>query len=220
MSTPYKQTAREPHNPPNPTEQASVLAYLHGRLGYDAGCIVRALHAAGLSWGTYQDAMCKPGWGDWHCNAHSNNLVVVAEGHVPAGAPGAQRLLSMLDIDMAFDAPSYVFLDGPQKGAQGMPHTTFSRLLEFERWRMLSVLSGADASSGVPRDLGPLASMVTAMVPQLLVVKNCLKDTLVSGFFAGLEGNEAAVPRFDARLHAAAHSYIRLGICVMGNYAA
>jgi len=202
-------------------EGASALAYLHARLGFDAGCIVRALHAAGLSWGTYQDAMCRPGMGDWHCNAHSNNLVVVAEGLVPPGAPGAQRLLCMLDIDMAFDAPSYVFLDGPQRGTLGMAPETMARLLRFERWNMMSVLSGADTTSGVPRDLLPKATELMLLSPHLLPIKNCLKDTLVSGFLAGLEGSEAAaVPRFDPLLHAAAHAYIRLAICVMGNYAA
>jgi hypothetical protein len=80
---------------------ASALAYLFSRLGYDAGCIVRGLHAAGLSWGTYQDGMCNRAMAVWHCNAHSNNLVVVAEGSVPAGAPGSTRLVSMLDIDVS-----------------------------------------------------------------------------------------------------------------------
>ena len=36
-----------------------------------------ALHDAGISWGTYQDAMCAES--QWHCNAHSNNMVVVPE---------------------------------------------------------------------------------------------------------------------------------------------
>ena len=79
---------------------ASALAYLHARLGYDAGCIVKGLHDAGLSWGTYQDAMCNKAYADWHCNAHSNNLMVVAEGAVAAGAQGSTRLLAMLDIDV------------------------------------------------------------------------------------------------------------------------
>ena len=203
--------------------EASALAYLHARLGYDVGCIVRALHEAGISWGTYQDAMCVPGRGDWHCNAHSNNLVVVAEGAVPPGKPGAHRLLSMLDIDMAFDAPTYVELYGLfgiEKGRVGMPAERFSRLLEFERWQMFSVLSGADATSGVPRDLNPMVSALIMWFPHLSPLKSCLKDTLLSGYLAGLAGREGEVPQFNQQLHAAAHAYIRLAICVMGNYAA
>ena len=79
---------------------ASALAYLYARLGWDAGCIVRGLHEGGVCWGTYQDAMCARENADWHCNAHSNNLVVVAEGSVAAGARGGTRLLSMLDLDV------------------------------------------------------------------------------------------------------------------------
>ena len=37
---------------------SSALAYLFSRVGYDAGRILRGLHAAKTSWGTYQDAMC------------------------------------------------------------------------------------------------------------------------------------------------------------------
>jgi hypothetical protein len=42
------------------------------------------------------------------CNAHSNNLVIVAPGAVSADAPEVCRFLSILDLDMAFDARSYV----------------------------------------------------------------------------------------------------------------
>ena len=39
------------------------------------------MHRAGISWGTYVDAMCFDG--QWHCNAHTNNLVVLSEEQVP-----------------------------------------------------------------------------------------------------------------------------------------
>ena len=128
----------------------SVLAYMYARLGYDAGCIMRALRADGLSWGTYQDQMTNKANGEWHCNAHSNNLVIVAPGAIDADSPEACRLLSCLDLDMAFDAVTYV---DTSTGVVGQEAVAFARLLDFERFQMMSVLSGADASSGVPQNM-------------------------------------------------------------------
>ena len=50
------------------------------------------MHNAGINWGTYQDAFCVEG--QYHCNAHANNLVLVPPGALPDGAPGFQRLVS------------------------------------------------------------------------------------------------------------------------------
>lgn len=35
------------------------------------------LHDKRVSWGTYQDALCRSDLDEWHCNAHSNNLVLL-----------------------------------------------------------------------------------------------------------------------------------------------
>jgi hypothetical protein len=66
----------------------SLLAYVFARLGDDAGACIRGMHDAGINWGTYQDAFCNYRAGAYHCNAHSNNLVLVAPDALPAGAPG------------------------------------------------------------------------------------------------------------------------------------
>jgi hypothetical protein len=212
---------------------ASALAYLYARLGYDAGCIMAALQRAGLSWGTYQDAMTDKLNGGFHCNAHSNNLVVVAEGAVPAGSAGSCRLLSMLDTDMAFDAASFVDTGSCRLGQEP---AAFARLLHFERISMCSVLSGADSTSGVP--MAMKAAISTATSAALLSVRSALTDTLVLAYQRGCAEAEAgeaeggkggaqggspqppAVPPFDAALHRAAHALMRLAIIVMADYAA
>ncbi len=87
---------------------ASALAYLYARLGFDAGCIMHALRTEGLSWGTYQDAMTSKDFGQWHCNAHSNNLVVVAENAISSDKPGGevsknlQKILSLFIFFLFF----------------------------------------------------------------------------------------------------------------------
>jgi hypothetical protein len=66
-----------------------------------------------VSWGTYADAMCFEG--QLHCNAHANNMVVLAP--TPAAAAAAagtdadgvsELFLSFLDLDMAFGSEDYL----------------------------------------------------------------------------------------------------------------
>ena len=96
----------------------------------------------------------------------------------------------------------------------------FAQLLHFEATEMMAVLSGADCTSGVPRDMKPHVTEAYLMAPQLGVVRDCLMDTMVLAYQAGLRGDAAAVAPYSPEAHAAAHAYMRLAICVMGNYAA
>lgn len=41
------------------------------------------LHQEHISWGTFQDAMCRRDLDEWHCNAHANNLVLLPEPSYP-----------------------------------------------------------------------------------------------------------------------------------------
>jgi len=100
-------------------EGSSVLGYLFSRIGHDCGVFLRALHKMNISWGTYQDEMCFDG--QWHCNAHANNMVVLAEGSHPS------MLLGYLDLDMAFD--SETFVDTWGTGKIGMKEEIFLRSL-------------------------------------------------------------------------------------------
>ena len=59
-----------------------VLGYLFSRLGSDCGRIMKGMHDARVSWGTYQDEICIDA-SQWHCNAHANNVVILAEGSSP-----------------------------------------------------------------------------------------------------------------------------------------
>jgi hypothetical protein len=107
-----------------------ALPHLFATLGHECGRLLRALHAEGVSWGTYQDTMCHDG--QWHCNAHSNNFVLLPQG--PAlSAP----MVGFLDLDMAFDKETYVSLSDEQAVIEGASHAL---LLEREFVNLLEVL--------------------------------------------------------------------------------
>ena len=72
------------------------LGYLFGRLGRDCGRFLRELHAMRISWGTYQDDMCRRDFDEWHCNAHANNMVLLPE----ADGTHLRSFLAYLDLDM------------------------------------------------------------------------------------------------------------------------
>ena len=65
-----------------------MLGHLYAQLGRESGLLLRRMHRAGISWGTYVDAMCHEG--QWHCNAHTNNVVVLSEAQVPESWISAQ----------------------------------------------------------------------------------------------------------------------------------
>ena len=66
-----------------------TLLNIYVRIGYEVGKIKRCFQDANINWGSYIDRGCS-----YHCNAHSNNLVVLSQGN--------ETLLSPLDLDLAF----------------------------------------------------------------------------------------------------------------------
>jgi hypothetical protein len=212
----------------------SLLAYVFARLGEDAGVCIRGMHDAGINWGTYQDAFCNYRGGAYHCNAHSNNLVLVAPDALPAGAPGAQRLVSALDLDMAFDAQGFVhgFPVSNASKTVGMPQAEFDELQYWEFLNLLEVIAGGDASNGVP--MVAKAAVEKMTTPKVRLVKQALRDTMVLAFRSAYEGKarrgadqdasdiEPFPPAepFDSAMHAAAHALLRLAVIIMADFAA
>lgn len=183
----------------------SVLGYLYSRLGHDAGRTLREMHAARISWGTYQDAMCYDG--QWHCNAHSNNFVLLAEGSVP------DMFLSYLDLDMAFDDTTFVDMASGKVGTSAEDH---DKLLYREMINLVEVLAGSDSTSGVPVVVSK--EIEDTYSKAMLGVRHALQDTLVLGFKRGY-GQEERFPvaPFHAELHEAAYCVCRLAAIVMAD---
>ena len=66
-----------------------TLIDIYVRIGYEVSRVKKCLQVAHINWGSYLDR----GF-DYHCNAHSNNLVVLPQGN--------DSLLAPLDFDLAF----------------------------------------------------------------------------------------------------------------------
>lgn len=199
------------------TNGTNLLAYLYSRMGLDAGRVLRGIHSSGLSWGTYQDAMCRKDYDEWHCNAHANNFVIIAEDTFPSDHPKGHSILSFLDLDMAFSRDAFISDDGHV----GVSSKQFSDILWREHVSLMEVLAGNDSSTGVPQ---VARSVVESREAKFKAVQSSLYDTLIMGylygFFDGDQGGKYAVMDFDEELHAAAYCMIRLAIIVMADFVA
>jgi hypothetical protein len=199
-----------------------VLAYLFSRFGYDAGKIAGTLHSNGINWGTYQDAMTRKDLGEWHCNAHSNNLVVLSENKGSSNNSKEKPLLGALDFDMAFDMESYVNMDA---GKIGDSKQHFDAILHLEYLNLLEVLAGADSSNGIP-DVA-LSFISENDNPAIKLIRTALYDNLINSFLSSYnstylnEDKPTARPSpWSKELHAVSHSLIRLAIIVMAEFVA
>ena len=75
-----------------------TLLNIYVRIGYEVGKIKRCFQDANINWGSYIDRGC-----NYHCNAHSNNLVVLPQGN--------ETLLSPLDLDLAFGKDKMIVIN-------------------------------------------------------------------------------------------------------------
>jgi hypothetical protein len=193
-----------------------VLPFLFRLIGLEAGRTLRQIHRSGMSWGTYQDAMCRKEWDEWHCNAHANNFVILPEDGVerfdepPVDAHRAAKrrnvLLAFLDLDMAFSKPPSTVLDS-------CGGNEFEKLLWREYVFMMDTLAMGDASTGVPLVAGPY---LRRQSPFLRCVSSALRDTLVLGFQDGYLCDPADFEDGPdtAEMTHAAHCIVRLALIV------
>mmetsp|Transcript_21614 Transcript_21614/g.40034 ORF Transcript_21614/g.40034 Transcript_21614/m.40034 type:complete len:702 (+) Transcript_21614:50-2155(+) len=193
----------------------SVLGYLFSRLGNDCGKIMRGMHDARVSWGTYQDEICIHE-SQWHCNAHANNVVVLSE------ESSAEMFLGYLDLDMAFDDSTFVSVYGKGSpiGTVGIGKEAHDQLLDREHINFLEVLAGADTTSGVPM-VAKDHLRSHEKYQEIEVVKSVLYDALVLGYLNAYKGDSGfAVAPLDPELHKFARIVIKLAIMVMADYIA
>ncbi|CAE8608433.1 unnamed protein product, partial [Polarella glacialis] len=156
--------------------EPSLLLWLAWRLGWECGASVRALHAAGVAWGTYPDAL------GIHCNAHVNNLVVK-----PPGVGSESNFLAALDFDMAFTQENFLPEATASHASLGLD--SWEGILNFEAsMGMKMVLGGSDfASTGV--------SNATSAPESHSLVELAMRDTLVAAYEAALKGGTDGHPQ-------------------------
>jgi hypothetical protein len=154
------------------------------RFGWEAGQLLRLLHDKNISWGTYVDEM------GTHCNAHSNNLVLLPE------KAHETQLLAPLDLDMAFTANSCIEEDDAVR----------------QQWMHLEQNGFAMALAGDEQ----LSTGVTGTIdlePNVLDVKWAMRDTLMRGYYAALAGEDDLHP-FPAAQRSIAYSLLRLALII------
>jgi hypothetical protein len=233
----------------SPIYVTQVLNYLFSRCGYDCGVILATMHSHQVSWGTYQDAMCRRDLDEWHCNAHVNNLVLIPPpppgptSHLAtaSSSPLSHSFLSFLDLDMAYGVEEMVEIDFTleTRSVVGSEHTVkresggSSALFENILWReyvnMMEVLAGNDSSTGVPN---AALSVTASYSPILRGVQSALSDTMVLAYQEAYRSHRvmgqlqappiaaAAVMEYDEDLHQAAYGLLELAIIIMAEYIA
>jgi hypothetical protein len=226
-----------------------VLGYLFGGLGRDCGRFLRELHRLRVSWGTYQDEMCRRDLDEWHCNAHANNMVLLTEEE----GSRLRSFLSYLDLDMAFDDETFVdtwkataaaagdespedaaaaaaaaAADGDDGGegdkeeaeeAHMKRRKAHDDLLLRESVNFIEVLAGGDSSNGVPQIA---RAVVDAQSANVQAAKTALYDTLILAFAEEYNQQEEGKSsfEFDPQLHAAAYAMCKLAVIVMADFVA
>ena len=220
-----------------------VLGYLFGGLGRDCGRFLRELHRLRVSWGTYQDEMCRRDLDEWHCNAHANNMVLLTEEE----GSRLRSFLSYLDLDMAFDDETFVDTwkatgaaagdespkeaataaaadgdddgEGDKEEAHKKRRKAHDDLLLRESVNFMEVLAGGDSSNGVPQIA---RAVVDAQSANVQAAKTALYDTLILAFaeeYSQQEEGESSF-EFDPQLHAAAYAMCKLAVIVMADFVA
>lgn len=171
----------------------TLLAQLYWRFGWEAGQVLKRMHAVGINWGTYVDEL------GIHCNAHINNLVIRPFDPAYPERPW----LAPLDYDMAFTEDIFLLLSGADTSADA------TRAM-FDEWKILEhrglecCLAGSDLNSGT----APLED-----VPEHVVnVRWALRDTAClafrMAFFTVAEDPHPLIPEQSA----VAHALIRLAL--------
>ncbi|GAB5360400.1 hypothetical protein AAMO2058_000624600 [Amorphochlora amoebiformis] len=181
-----------------------LLPYLYYRFGYECGRIQRALTDRGISWGTYQDPL------GYHCNAHANNLVLLAEN----AASHNETFLAPLDLDMSFTEENFIFshyvMDGKKiKKAAKKDDKKWSLYLKQEATGFLKTLAGDMGGSTGVTNTSPLPK-------SLLPLKVALRDVMVKAFWAAYNKEKASIPA-DPKLRKPSYALLRMALIMTSN---
>ena len=107
------------------------LLDIFARIGYEAGKIKKCLQEANINWGTYIDRKV-----DYHCNAHSNNLIVLPQGN--------DSLLAPLDFDLSYSKDKMVILSKDTESFGKQDESYWYNYLKCEQGNLALNLCGAD----------------------------------------------------------------------------
>lgn len=178
-------------------KEVNIFGYVVWRLGWECGTLLRRLQGKGISWGTYKDKM------GTHCNAHANNMVVIAPHSPSTNSNGSNTsFLAPLDFDMAFASEDLL----PDIAGQSM-----EEIFHVEKRGMAIALAGDEQIN-----TGVMNTSTTGLTPEQTMLKWGLRDTLVKAFFSAYGGEEDLHP-FDPSLRDIANDLIQLALVVTSN---
>jgi hypothetical protein len=185
--------------------------------------LLSGLHDNDMSWGTFQDSMCRKDLDEWHCNSHSNNFVVIPPGYCAhpslSNDEGHKPLLSYLDLDMSYISDWFLNINKNDSVKVGLNEEEFTSIKWKEYVNLMEVLAGSDATSGVPQ---VAKSVVSGHSKVIQGVKSALNDTLILAYMDAYNNNRHphSGEDHDPELHDAAYSIIKLGMIVMAPFIA
>lgn len=168
----------------DPDSLIHALVGLCARIGAEVGSILRGMHKSRISWGTYSDIL------GTHCNAHTNNLVVVDPNAIANSEFSTERfLLSPVDFDMAYH------LDALPRApvTNGCLHA--DETLVVEGFGMMLCLARDDCNSGAAEH-ETTHSTGAAEGPWGTLLEVCvtlMRDTLVKNFAIAYTDNSQSV---------------------------
>mmetsp|Transcript_17939 Transcript_17939/g.29688 ORF Transcript_17939/g.29688 Transcript_17939/m.29688 type:complete len:581 (+) Transcript_17939:31-1773(+) len=184
---------------PNATTAAALLPYIYYRFGYECGTIQRAMTDNGVSWGTYEDPL------GYHCNAHANNLVLLAEDAKNHNG----TFLAPLDLDMSFTQDNFIFshyvMDGKKiKKAAKKDDGKWSTYLKQEVTGFLKTLSGDMGGSTGVTNVSPLPK-------NMLPLKIALRDVMAKAFWTAYSKEKPEI-EVDPKLRAPAYALLKMAL--------
>lgn len=147
-------------------------------------------------------------------------------------------MLGFLDLDMAYSADTFLTVrtatascheeqEQEQQEHEHEPGVTvgiseedFNVIMWKEYVNLMEVLAGSDASSGVPQVAR--ATIDQHSTPATQGVKSALHDTLILAYMDAYNDRQHAYSGevYDADLHAAAYSVMKLAVIVMAPFVA
>ena len=177
------------------SQKCSLLHLLYWNLGMEVGLILRCMHDSRINWGTFFDHNpCEP-----HCNSHPNNLIVLP--------PGSPRFLAPVDFDLSFTEDGFF---SPYSDLKEFDLDLFNSWISMETIEMGRALGGEAVNTGVK-------GSESLLEEDLSVLEFALRDTLVLGYLAGVNGRDNIHPITSEHDRTAMHTIIELALIVNDN---
>eukprot|EP01016_Furgasonia_blochmanni_P049360 TRINITY_DN7484_c0_g2_i3.p1 TRINITY_DN7484_c0_g2~~TRINITY_DN7484_c0_g2_i3.p1 ORF type:complete len:200 (+),score=32.46 TRINITY_DN7484_c0_g2_i3:593-1192(+) len=187
-----------------------LMGLLYSRAGYECGRYKRVMEDNNFNWGTFEGHVSYK----IHCNAHTNNFVVV-----PRGRSAFRNVLAALDFDLAFFKRNFVNIRhdaDPEKYGKD-DDDLFYAYLNIERYNLETSLAGVESmlnftySQAKDDDEGE-REMKDHEKALYECLNYALRDTAVLHFRKGFLGEEYAYKELYEKMYDGLYDLIELAL--------